>query len=152
EAPVESDEDIHTMIDRLLHEEVGETASRLHTGRSRNDQVATASRLWAMDACLRLDEAIRELQVSLIEHADALGDTMMPSYTHLQRAQPVLAAHWILSHFWPLDRDRQRLAATFRSTSVLSLGAGAVAGCAFPISRVLLKESLGFQQLSANSI
>lgn len=152
EQPVESDEDIHTMIDRLLHEEVGEVASRLHTGRSRNDQVATASRLWAMDACQRLDAAIRELQLVLLAQAESLGETMMPAYTHLQRAQPVLAAHWVLSHFWPLDRDRQRLATIARSTSSLPLGSGAVAGCAFPISRVLLKESLGFQQLSPNSI
>src|SRR5690606_1857965 len=148
EQPVASDEDIHTMIDRLLHEEVGEVASRLHTGRSRNDQVATASRLWAMDACDRLDFAARSLQNALLAQAEALGDAMMPSYTHLQRAQPVLAAHWLLSHFWPLDRDRQRLASTARATSVLPLGSGAVAGCAFPISRVLLKESLQFQHLS----
>jgi argininosuccinate lyase len=152
EQPVASDEDIHTMIDRLLHEEVGEVASRLHTGRSRNDQVATASRLWAMDACDRLDFAARSLQNALLAQAEALGDAMMPSYTHLQRAQPVLAAHWLLSHFWPLDRDRQRLASTARATSVLPLGSGAVAGCAFPISRVLLKESLQFQHLSPNSI
>src|SRR5690606_1769591 len=152
EQPIASDEDIHTMIDRLLHEEVGDTASRLHTGRSRNDQVATASRLWAMDACQRLDFAVRTLQNAIIAQAEALGDTMMPAYTHLQRAQPVLASHWLLSHFWPLDRDRQRLADSARHTSVLPLGSGAVAGCAFPVSRVLLKENLLFQNLSANSI
>ncbi len=152
EAPVATDEDIHTMIDRLLHLEVGEVASRLHTGRSRNDQVATASRLWSMAACEQLDAAIRGLQQALVTQADALGDTMMPAYTHLQRAQPVLATHWILSHFWPLERDRQRVAAAGRAASVLPLGSGAVAGTAFPVSRVLLKESLAFAQLSPNSI
>src|SRR5690606_13173403 len=96
--------------------------------------------------------AVRTLRNAIIAQAEALGDAMMPSYTHLQRAQPVLAAHWLLSHFWPLDRDRQRLASTARATSVLPLGSGAVAGCAFPISRVLLKESLQFQHLSPNSI
>ncbi len=152
EAPVPTDEDIHTMIDRLLHLEVGDVASRLHTGRSRNDQVATASRLWAMAACEQLDASIRTLQTALLEQADALGATMMPAYTHLQRAQPVLASHWILSHFWPLERDRQRIAAASRAASVLPLGSGAVAGTAFPVSRVLLKESLQFAQLSPNSI
>jgi argininosuccinate lyase len=150
--PVATDEDVHTLIDRLLHEEIGEVASKLHTGRSRNDQVATATRLWAMDACAWLDAAVRELQQRMLDQAAALDGAIMPAYTHLQRAQPVAAAHWMLSHFWPLDRDRDRLAAAARAASVLPLGAGAVAGCAFPVSRVLLKESLGFSALSPNSI
>jgi len=145
--PIESDEDVHTMIDRMLHEEVGDVASKLHTGRSRNDQVATATRLWAMDACAKLDNAVRSLQQVMLDHASALGDAMMPAYTHMQRAQPVLAAHWMLSHFWPLDRDRARVAAASRVAAVLPLGAGAVAGCAFPVSRVLLQGSLGFSSL-----
>jgi argininosuccinate lyase len=150
--PAPSDEDVHTMIDRMLHEEVGDVASKLHTGRSRNDQVATATRMWAMDACAGLDSQVRQLQQVLLMHAVALQETVMPAYTHMQRAQPVSAAHWVLSHFWPLDRDRQRLAAIARSTSTLPLGSGAVAGCAFPISRVLLQGTLGFQQISKNSI
>jgi argininosuccinate lyase len=150
--PAPADEDVHTLIDRLLHEEIGEAASKLHTGRSRNDQVATATRLWAMDAAARLDGAVRELQAALLTQAESLGDTLMPSYTHLQRAQPVAAAHWMLSHFWPLSRDRARLAAASRAAAVLPLGSGAVAGCAYPISRVLLKGSLGFASLSENSI
>ena len=152
--PQPSDEDVHTLIDRLLHEEVGDVASRLHTGRSRNDQVATATRLWTIDACAALDASIRALQEVIVTHAVALeaGAVLMPAYTHLQRAQPVAAAHWMLSHFWPLDRDRQRLAAAARNASSLPLGSGAVAGSAFPVSRVLLKESLGFAQVSPNSI
>src|SRR5256885_13718395 len=86
--PISSDEDVHTLIDRLLHEEVGEVASRLHTGRSRNDQVATATRLWTMDVCQRLDHAVRTLQGVMLEHAEALQTVLMPSYTHLQRAIP----------------------------------------------------------------
>jgi len=140
------------MIDRMLHEEAGEVASKLHTGRSRNDQVATATRLWAMDACAKLDSAARTLQQVMLEHAENLQDTLMPAYTHLQRAQPVAAAHWMLSHFWPLERDRARIASASRAAGILPLGSGAIAGCAFPVSRVLLQGSLGFSALSQNSI
>ncbi len=150
--PIASDEDVHTFIDRLLHEEVGDVASKLHTGRSRNDQVATATRLWSMDACTKLDAAARALQQVMVDHAATLEDVLMPSYTHLQRAQPVSAAHWMLSHFWPLERDRARIASASRAAAVLPLGSGAIAGCAFPISRVLLQGSLGFSSLSQNSI
>jgi argininosuccinate lyase len=152
EAPVATDEDVHTMIDRLLHAEVGEVASKLHTGRSRNDQVSTATRLWCIDACDHIDSAVRNLQHVMVRQASQHQESLMPSYTHMQRAQPVSAAHWMLSHFWPLDRDRARLAAAARSAGVLPLGSGAVAGCAFPISRVLLKGSLGFSAISKNSI
>lgn len=150
--PIATDEDIHTMIDRLLHEEAGPVASKLHTGRSRNDQVATGTRLWTMDACSRLDQAVRELQQSLLTQAESLTDTILPAYTHLQRAQPVSGAHWLLAHFWPLDRDRTRLVNAARGAAVLPLGSGAIAGSAFPVSRVQLQESLGFASISSNSI
>ena len=150
--PGPSDEDVHTLIDRLLHDEIGDVASKLHTGRSRNDQVATATRLWAMDASNRLDAALRGLQRAIVDQAHGLETTLMPSYTHLQRAIPVSAAHWLLSHFWPLERDRTRLRAAQRAAGTLPLGSGAVAGCAYPISRVLLQGSLGFGALSQNSI
>ena len=150
--PAASDEDIHTLIDRLLHEEVGDPASRLHTGRSRNDQVATATRLWTMDACRTVDGAIRDLQQVMLMQAGELGSAILPAYTHLQRAQPVYAAHWMLSHFWPLERDRVRLAAAARGASSMPLGSGAVAGSAFPVSRDLLRERLGFAAISANSV
>jgi argininosuccinate lyase len=150
--PVTSDEDVHTLIDRMLHDEVGDVASKLHTGRSRNDQVATATRLWCMDACARLDIATRGLQQVMVDHATALQDALMPAYTHMQRAQPVSAAHWMLSHFWPLERDRARIASASRAAAVLPLGSGAIAGCAFPVSRVLLQGSLGFASISSNSI
>ncbi|HEY6826968.1 MAG TPA: argininosuccinate lyase, partial [Gemmatimonadaceae bacterium] len=152
EQPAASDEDVHTLIDRLLHDEIGETASKLHTGRSRNDQVATATRLWSIEAVSKLDEAARALQQTMIDQAHGLETALMPSYTHLQRAIPVSAAHWLLSHFWPLERDRLRLKAAQRSASVLPLGSGAAAGSAYPVSRVLLQGSLGFSAISSNSI
>lgn len=151
-APTASDEDIHTMIDRLLHEEIGDVASKLHTGRSRNDQVATATRLWTMDALGRLDLAVREFQTVIVDRAAAVESVLMPAYTHLQRAQPVSAAHWLLAHFWPLERDRGRLRAAARSAAVLPLGSGAVAGSAYPVSRTLLQGTLGFDALSPNSM
>src|SRR5512146_2224311 len=122
ESPTPSDEDVHTLIDRLLHDEVGDVASKLHTGRSRNDQVATATRLWTLDVCQRLDHALRALQGVMLEQALTLESALMPSYTHLQRAIPVSGAHWLLSHFWPLERDRARLKSARRSASVLPLG------------------------------
>ena len=150
--PTASDEDVHTLIDRLLHEEVGEVASKLHTGRSRNDQVATATRMWAMDAAGQLDAAVRQLQQVIVDQAHGLETSLMPSYTHLQRAIPVSAAHWLLAHFWPLERDRARLRAAAKSAAVLPLGSGAAAGCAYPISRTLLQGTLGFDAVSPNSI
>ena len=152
EAPTASDEDVHTLIDRLLHDEIGDVASKLHTGRSRNDQVSTATRLWAMDACNRVDAAIRQLQQVIVERATGLENAVMPGYTHLQRAIPVSAAHWLLSHFWPLERDRQRLRSAYRAAAALPLGSGAVAGCAYPISRTLLQGTLGFETVTPNSI
>jgi len=150
--PIESDEDVHTFIDRLLHDEVGDVASKLHTGRSRNDQVATATRMWAMDAAGQLDAAVRQLQQVMIDQAHGLETSLMPSYTHLQRAIPVSAAHWLLAHFWPLERDRGRLRAAAKAAAVLPLGSGAAAGCAYPISRTLLQGTLGFDAVTPNSI
>jgi argininosuccinate lyase len=147
-----SDEDIHTLIDRLLHAEIGEVASKLHTGRSRNDQVATATRLWAIDACRRVDAAVRDLQRALLERAESNVGTLMPGYTHLQRAQPVSVAHWLLAHFWPLERDRTRLGHALAGASVLPLGSGALAGSGFPVSRALLQGTLGFAARARNSI
>ena len=152
EEPDSADEDVHTMIDRMLHEEIGDVASKLHTGRSRNDQVATATRLWTIEAVAGLDASIRALQQAMITKAERLEQAHMPAYTHLQRAQPVSAAHWMLAHFWPLERDRSRLAGAARRAAVLPLGSGAIAGSAYPISRQLLQEKLGFASLSPNSI
>jgi argininosuccinate lyase len=146
------DEDVHTLVERLLTGEIGAVAGKLHTGRSRNDQVATDFRLWALEAARAVDGGLRDVQAALLEQARAHGATVMPAYTHLQRAQPVSAAHWLLSHAAPLARDRERLADALHRVSVLPLGSGAVAGCPFPVDRVLLKESLGFRAVSTNSI
>jgi argininosuccinate lyase len=146
------DEDIHTLVERLLAEEVGEVAGKLRTGRSRNDQVATDGRLWAMTAVGALEREIRGLQAALVDRAERYVGLVMPSYTHLQRAQPVLAGHWLLSHFWPLERDVERLGDARRRTAVLPLGSGAVAGCPFPVDRARLAGRLGFEGVSENSM
>ena len=152
EAPIGSDEDVHTFVDRLLHQEAGEPASRLHTGRSRNDQVATGTRLWTMDAIDRIRAMVRDVQRALLDQAERHADALMPAYTHLQRAQPVSVAHWVLSHFWPLERDLGRLAAAREGAATLPLGSGAIAGSAFPVPREQLRAELGFARLSPNSI
>ncbi|HUQ20018.1 MAG TPA: argininosuccinate lyase [Gemmatimonadaceae bacterium] len=152
EEPDASDEDVHTMIDRMLHDEIGDVASKLHTGRSRNDQVATATRLWTMNAAEGLSDSIRALQHTMIDHAEQLQTTYMPAYTHMQRAQPVAAAHWMLAHFWALQRDRDRVSSSARNASVLPLGSGAIAGSAYPVPRDLIQQKLGFSSLSQNSI
>jgi len=146
------DEDIHSLVERLLYEEVGEVAGKLHTGRSRNDQVATDLRLWGMEAATDLDELLRETCGALLDLAERSVDLVMPGYTHLQRAQPVRAAHWVLSHLWPLDRDRGRMRAAHIAASVLPLGSGALAGCPFPVDRAELARELGFGRVSENSM
>ena len=148
----EADEDIHTAVERRLGELIGQVAGKLHTGRSRNDQVATDFRMWLLDMLPELDTHIRKLQVSLVAQAESNLDTLMPGYTHLQRAQPVTLAHWLLSHFWAFQRDRERLVDLRKRTAVLPLGSGALAGIAFPIDREALAEELGFDNISLNSI
>ncbi len=152
EADSADDEDIHTLVERLLYEEVGPVAGKLHTGRSRNDQVATDTRLWALRAGERLKDDLRGLQQALVAQAEAGVDLLIPSYTHLRRAQPVRVAHWLLSHFWAIQRDQDRLANALERTAVLPLGSGAIAGSGFPVDRTLLKELLGFRAISPNSI
>ena len=147
-----SDEDIHTAVERRLLELIGEAAGKLHTGRSRNDQVATDFRLWMLAAISALEAAIQDLQSALVQQAELAGETLMPGYTHLQRAQPILLAHWWLSHYWPLQRDRERLQDLTKRVSVLPLGSGALAGVPFQINRVALADALGFSAVSQNSI
>lgn len=149
---VESDEDIHTAVERRLGELIGSLAGKLHTGRSRNDQVATDFRLWMLDNLPLLEDAIQVLQSALLARAEWDMGALMPGYTHLQRAQPVLLSHWWLSHFWPLQRDRERLADLRDRVAVLPLGCGALAGCAFPVERSGLATALGFDSPAPNSI
>lgn len=146
------DEDIHTAVERRLGELAGSVAGKLHTGRSRNDQVATDVRLWTLGAISRVDAALRELQSAIVQQATAAGDALIPGYTHLQRAQPVLLAHWLLSYFWPLQRDRERLADCAKRTAVLPLGSGALAGTPLQVNRDALAADLGFVAPSPNSM
>ena len=148
----EADEDIHSLVERLLHEEVGEVAGKLHTGRSRNDQVATDFRLWGMEMAEHLDGSLMEVEEALLDWARGSIEIVLPGYTHLQQGQPVRAAHWVLSHFWPLERDRAALRTVRDQAGVLPLGSGAIAGCPFPIDREFLREELGFLSISENSI
>jgi argininosuccinate lyase len=108
--------------------------------------------MWTMVALDRVDAMVREVQSAILLQAEAHQDAVMPAYTHLQRAQPVSVAHWLLSHFWALSRDRQRLASARRAAAVMPLGSGAIAGSAFPIPRELLRDALGFAAISPNSI
>jgi argininosuccinate lyase len=146
------DEDIHTAVERRLGELIGPLSGKLHTGRSRNDQVATDLRLWLLDQIPLLDAALTDLGSALVSRAEADLEIIMPGYTHLQRAQPILLSHWWLSHFWPIQRDRQRLAEMKSRVGILPLGCGALAGVPFNIDRAALAEALGFESPAPNSI
>jgi argininosuccinate lyase len=147
-----NDEDIHTAVERRLKELIGPVAGKLHTGRSRNDQVVTDFRRWMLDFLPLLDSALIQLQQTLVRLAEEAGEALMPGYTHLQQAQPILLAHWWLSHFWPLQRDRQRLSQLGERTAILPLGCGALAGTPIAIDRHHLAATLGFRAPAANSL
>ena len=146
------DEDIHTAVERRMTEIVGATGGKLHTGRSRNDQAATDFRLWIMRAIDEIIPVITALQTALIDHAEAHLNVPMPGYTHLQHAQPVTWGHFLLSHFWPLVRDKERFAAARHTADELPLGSAALAGTGFPIDRDLLADALGFSRITQNSL
>ena len=145
-------EDVHSFVEARLIELTGDLGRKLHTGRSRNDQVATDFRLWMRTSIDDLATVIRELQTSLLDFAEAQRDVVIPGYTHLQRAQPVLLAHWSLAYFEMLARDRERLAEVRRRVNVLPLGSAAMAGTSFPIDREALAQALGFEEVSRNSL
>jgi argininosuccinate lyase len=147
-----SDEDIHTAVERRLTELIGPVAGKLHTGRSRNDQVATDFRLWVMEAEDRVIAHLRKLQRALVAQAEAHAETLMPGYTHLQRAQPITFGHWVMGFFWALERDRDRWVESRARASVCPLGSGALAGTAYPIDRAALAADLGFAHASDNSL
>lgn len=146
------DEDIHTAVERRLIEIVDSVGGKLHTGRSRNDQVATDFRLWTMTAVDEVDQLIEQMQTALIEQADKNTETLMPGYTHMQPAQPITAAHWLMSFFWMLKRDRQRLHDAKKRMSESPLGSGALAGHPFGLNREKLAQELGFDSHSQNSL
>ena len=145
-------EDIHTHIERALIAKLGDVGRKLHTGRSRNDQVITDVRLWVRDACDDLDVMLAELQQSFVNAAERERDVILPGYTHLQRAQPVLAAHYFLAYVEKFQRDRERLADCRKRVNVLSLGAAALAGTSLPINRETVRQHLGFESIARNSL
>ena len=145
-------EDVHSFVETRLVELIGETGLKLHTGRSRNDQVATATRLWLREAIDELTTNVRVTQTALLDLAEANIKAILPGYTHLQRAQPVLFAHWCLAYFEMLSRDRERLADTRKRVNVLPLGSAALAGTSYPIDREAVARELGFEGVSRNSL
>jgi argininosuccinate lyase len=147
-----SDEDIHTANERRLTEKIGAVGGKLHTGRSRNDQVATDVRIWLRGEIRQLREYVSQLIRIAVERASAEIDLLMPGYTHLQPAQPVRWSHWLLSHAWMWQRDAQRLDDLFKRVNLLPLGSGALAGNPFAIDRQALAEDLGFAGVTPNSL
>ena len=145
-------EDIHMHIERALIERIGDVGRKLHTGRSRNDQVSTDTRLWVRDAIDQIDGALRNLQAAFVGRCDADFDVILPGYTHMQRAQPVLAPHYWLAYCEKYQRDRERLADCRRRVNVLSLGAAALAGTSLPIDREDVAHRLGFESVARNSL
>ncbi|MFP7280552.1 argininosuccinate lyase [Exiguobacterium indicum] len=147
-----ADEDIHMNLERLLTEQIGPVAGKLHTARSRNDQVATDLHLWIEQHVEALTTALRELQLVITEQAEQHIETVMPGYTHLQRAQPISLAHHLLAYFWMFERDVERLTDNQKRIRKSPLGAGALAGTTFPIDRFRSAELLGFESVYPNSL
>jgi len=147
-----TDEDVHTAVERRLTEIIGVAAGKLHTGRSRNDQVATDLTLWLIEAIQQIDEYLSNVMNALIDRSEKDLGIVISGYTHLQQSQPILLSHWWLSHFWPLARDRQRLADLIKRAACLPLGSGAMAGTPYPLDRQFLAKELGLTAISPNSI
>ncbi|NPD30808.1 argininosuccinate lyase [Eggerthellaceae bacterium zg-1084] len=147
-----NDEDIHMSIEKRLIADIGEAGARLHTGRSRNDQVATDTRLFAKERCLHLMRANVQLRRVLTTQARAHADVMLPGYTHLQHAQPVLLAHHLLAYAWMLARDFTRLQAAYDAADVCPLGSAALAGTTYPLDRRATAAELGFSGVTQNSL
>ena len=145
-------EDVHMHIEAALIEALGDVGRKLHTGRSRNDQVATSLRLWTRDAIDGILERLNALQSAFLTSAQNAGDTILPGYTHLQRAQPVLAAHYFLAHSERFERDRERLIDARKRVNISPLGSAALAGTSLPIDREQVRQDLGFESLSHNSL
>ncbi len=147
-----ADEDVHSLVERLLVEEVGDAGRRLHSGRSRNDQVSLDLRLYLRRRIPLLQAGVAGTAAALIQQADRAGASVMPAYTHVRRAQPVLVAHYLLAHVAALRRDHSRLASARDEADALPLGSGAVAGSAFPVDVHALARALGFSRVVANSV
>ncbi|MGG2064058.1 argininosuccinate lyase [Bacillus sp. S14(2024)] len=145
-------EDIHLNIEKMLIQHIGEVGGKLHTGRSRNDQVATDMHLYLRNEVQGIIEAVKQVQIVLAEQAEKHIETIMPGYTHLQRAQPISFAHHLLAYFWMLERDANRLKDSLKRINISPLGAGALAGTTFPIDREYSAQLLGFDGIYENSL
>lgn len=145
-------EDVHTFVEARLWEMAGDAGRKLHTGRSRNDQVATDMRLWLREEIDEIGNCLRATQEAFLDLAEAHRDAVIPGYTHMQRAQPLLFAHWCLAYFEMLARDRDRLADVRKRVNVMTLGAAALAGTSYPIDREAVARELGFDHISRNSL
>jgi len=145
-------EDIHMNIEAGLFEKIGDVAGKLHTARSRNDQIALDMRLFVKEEILKTIDKIKALQSSLVELAEANKSVIMPGYTHLQQAQPVLLAHHLLAYFEMFERDKERFHDCLKRTNVLPLGSGALAGVPYTLDREFVARELGFSKVSANSL
>ncbi|MBI3944828.1 MAG: argininosuccinate lyase, partial [Armatimonadetes bacterium] len=145
-------EDVHTYVEARLTEQIGEAARKLHTARSRNDQVALDTRLFVKDAAAGVRSAIREAQQVLVERAEELAGVILPGYTHLQHAQPISLGHHLMAYFWMLERDHDRFAGVIERADWMPLGAGALAGTTFPIDRGMVARELGFSRVAPNSL
>jgi argininosuccinate lyase len=145
-------EDIHMHIEQRLLEKIGDTGGKLHTGRSRNDQVALDLRLYLKEEATGINDLLKRLQASLLGVADKHVDVIMPGYTHLRKAQPILFAHHVLAYYEMFKRDRERLADALQRIDCLPLGSGALAGTPYPIDREEVARQLGFASISQNSI
>jgi argininosuccinate lyase len=146
------DEDIHTANERRLTELIGAVGGKLHTGRSRNDQVATDTRLWLREEIAQIQQHLRQLIRVAVDRAEAEIDLLMPGYTHLQPAQPIRWSHWLLSHAWGWQRDAERLTELTVRVNVMPLGSGALAGNPFRVDRQQMAADLGFQDITHNSM
>jgi argininosuccinate lyase len=149
EAPYE---DVHSAVEATLTQRLGEIAGKLHTARSRNDQIATDLRLWGRQALVEGVEAVTGLQQAFLDAAERQGEAIMPGYTHLQRAQPVLLGHHLLAYVEMLERDAGRLRDAYERADVLPLGSGALAGAPYPLDRAYVAQLLGFSSISRNSL
>lgn len=145
-------EDVHSFVEARLVEFIGDTGRKLHAGRSRNDQVATDLRLWLREAIDDTVSQLRSTQKALLDLAESHGDAIIPGYTHLQRAQPILFAHWCLAYFEMFARDRERLIDVRKRVNVMPLGSAALAGTSYPIDREAVARELGFAAISSNSL
>lgn len=145
-------EDVHSFIESNLVALIGDAGRKLHTGRSRNDQVSTAFRIWLRDELAAIDSLVKGLQTALVEIAERYSKAVLPGYTHLQRAQPVMFAHWCLAYFEMLERDRARVRDAAKRVNVMPLGSGALAGSGYAVDREAVAKTLGFDSVTNNSL